>query len=102
VRVIKRLPLTQFATRWPAAAAPLDEWYRLTLKAEWRSFADVKALFGQTDRARVSSGATVLIFDIGGNKFRLIAGISYPKGKVYVLRILTHKEYDREIWKAQL
>lgn len=87
---------------WPAAARPLDEWYRLTREAEWSSFVDVKRVFGQTDQARVSSGATALIFDIGGNKFRLIANVSYRKGKVYVLRILTHKEYDRELWKAQL
>jgi mRNA interferase HigB len=100
MRIIKRLPLRQFSARWPAAAAPLNEWYRLTLKAEWKNFADVKATFGQTDQARVASGATVLIFDIGGNKFRLIAGVSYPK--LYVLQIMTHKKYDKELWKRQL
>jgi mRNA interferase HigB len=102
MRIIKRLPLLQFAAKWPAAAGPLNEWYRLTLKANWNNFADVKRTFGQTDQARVGSGATVLIFDIGGNKFRLIAGVSDPKGKIYVLRIYTHKEYDRELWKKQL
>lgn len=42
------------------------------------------------------------IFDIGGNKFRLIAAIHYNTGKVFVLRVLTHKEYDAERWKDQL
>jgi mRNA interferase HigB len=102
MRIIKRLPLRQFSVTWPPAAAPLNPWYHLTLKADWKSFADVKATLGQTDQTRVESGATVLIFDIGGNKFRLIAAVSYPKRKVYVLRIMTHKEYDKELWKRQL
>jgi mRNA interferase HigB len=69
-----------------------------------RSFADVIATFGRTDTAKVKSGQTVCIFDIGGNKFRLVAFISYAKGKVYVLRVMTHKEYDpgRQRWKEEL
>jgi mRNA interferase HigB len=102
VRVIKRGPLVEFGRRWPAAAAPLDFWYRIASKAQWRNFAEVKQAFGQTDLTKVSSGNTVAIFDIGGNKFRLIARISYEKSKVYVLRVLTHKEYDANKWKAEL
>jgi mRNA interferase HigB len=94
--------LKEFSERWPASATPLDDWLRQTAKSFWSNFADVKATFGQTDQTRVSSGARVLIFDIGGNKFRLVAAVSYPKGKVYVLKVMTHKEYDRGNWKAQL
>ncbi|HZL35768.1 MAG TPA: type II toxin-antitoxin system HigB family toxin [Tepidisphaeraceae bacterium] len=60
------------------------------------------ATFGQTDQAKVSSGRQVCIFDIGGNNYRLIAAIHYNTGKVFVLRILTHKEYDSEKWKREL
>jgi mRNA interferase HigB len=102
MRVIKRLALQQFWERWPTARQPLENWYRDATAANWKSFPQVKETFGQTDSAKVGSGNTVAIFDIGGNKFRLIAKISYEKGKVYVLRVLTHKEYDREIWKHQL
>ena len=102
VRVIKRMPLQRFWEKWPAAEQPLKDWYRDTRKARWRNFPDVKATFGQTDQAKVASGNTVAIFDIGGNKYRLIAKISYQKGKVYVLRVLTHKEYDAQNWKKQL
>ena len=104
VRIITWRALREFGRHWPAAATPLREWYKLTLAASWRSFSDVKATFGQTDQARVRSGQTVCIFDIGGNKFRLIAYISYRKGKVYVLRILTHREYDKgnQSWKKEL
>jgi mRNA interferase HigB len=102
MHVIKRLPLLNFGRLHPRAVAPLDEWFRLAEHSTWRNFADVRRSFGQTDVARVESGNTVCVFDIGGNKFRLIAKVSYEKGKVYVLRILTHKEYDTGKWKAEL
>ncbi|HEY8667228.1 MAG TPA: type II toxin-antitoxin system HigB family toxin [Tepidisphaeraceae bacterium] len=102
MRIIKRQPLTDFAARWPAATAPLEAWFSLTRKVVWRNFQEVRATFGQTDQVKVASGHSVAVFDIGGNKYRLIAAISYPKQKVYVLRILTHKEYDRMFWRKQL
>jgi mRNA interferase HigB len=104
VRIITWRALREFGEKWPTSAAPLREWYALTLAATWRNFADVKATFGQTDRARVRSGQTVCVFDIGGNKFRLVAFVSYVKGKVYVLRLMTHKEYDKggQRWKDEL
>jgi mRNA interferase HigB len=79
VRVIKKMPLQLFWERWPAAEEPLRAWYRGARRASWRNFAEVKTSFGQTDVAKVDSGNTVAIFDIGGNKFRLIAKISYEK-----------------------
>lgn len=104
MRIITWRALRQFGEKWPAANGPLRDWYKLTLRANWRNFADVRATFGQTDQAKVASGQTVCVFDIGGNKFRLIALISYAKGKVYVLRVMTHKEYDRgnQQWKRDL
>ena len=86
------------------AAGPLREWYKLALSASWHHFSDVKATFGQTDQAKVASGQTVCVFDIGGNKFRLVAFVSYHKGKVYVLRVMTHREYDKgnQRWKEDL
>jgi mRNA interferase HigB len=104
MRIITRRPLAEFGYRQPAAVAPLQEWYKLTSAAMWHNFADVKNTFGQTDQVKVKSGQTVCVFDIGGNKFRLIAFISYTRGKVYVLRIMTHKEYDKgnQKWKSEL
>jgi mRNA interferase HigB len=104
VRIITWRPLRIFGQKFPIAAAPLREWFALTELATWRNFADVKSTFGQTDQAKVASGQTVCVFDIGGNKFRLVAFVSYAKGKVYVLRVMTHKEYDKgnQRWKQQL
>jgi mRNA interferase HigB len=104
VWIIAMRPLLEFGQKWPAAVSPLRAWYKLTEAATWRNFADVRATFGQTDQVKVKSGQTVCVFDIGGNKFRLVAFVSYAKGKVYVLRVLTHKEYDRgqQQWKDEL
>ena len=96
--------LREFGEKWPSAGAALEDWYKITRRATWRNFSDVKATFGQTDQAKVRSGQTVCMFDIGGNKFRLVAFVSYAKQKVYVLRVMTHKEYDKgnERWKDEL
>ena len=104
VRIITWRALREFGDKWPAAAAPLRDWYKLTLRATWRSFAGVKATFGQTDQVKVRSGQSVCVFDIGRNKLRLVAFVSYAKGKVYVLRVMTHREYDKgnQQWKDQL
>jgi mRNA interferase HigB len=104
VRIITWRVLREFGKKWPASASPLAEWYKITQRARWRSFADVRATFGQTDQVRVRSGQTVCVFDIGGNKFPLVAFVSYAKGKVYVLAVMTHKEYDKgsQRWKDEL
>ena len=102
MRVISRKRLLEFSDAHPAAVRPLVEWYAKATAARWSSFPQVKQTFAQTDQARVASGNTVAIFDIGGNKFRLIAAIHYKAQIVYVLRILTHRECDRTTWKEQL
>ncbi len=82
----------------------MRDWYVLAERATWASFADVKATFGRTDQVKVRSGQTVCVFNIGGNKFRLVAFVSYVKGKVYLLRVMTHQEYDKgnQQWKKDL
>lgn len=104
MRIITWRALKVFGQRFPAAAAPLREWYRITSHARWRSFTDIRSTFGQTDLAKVGSGQTVCVFDIGGNKFRLVAFVSYAKSKVYGLRVMTQKEYDgrNQRWKQEL
>jgi mRNA interferase HigB len=104
VRIITWRMLREFGSRWPASVGPIREWYGVTQRATWRNFTEVKATFGQTDQAVVRSGQRVCIFDIGGNKFRLVAFVSYAKRKVYVLRVMTHKEYDKsgQRWKQDL
>ena len=82
---------------------PLRLWYAKTKSAAWETPADVKQTFGaNVDFVKVASGNNVAVFDIGGNKYRLVAAIHYDHGRVFVLRVMTHREYERQRWKAEL
>jgi mRNA interferase HigB len=102
MRIIKRTMLTQFAQRCPDASDPLDRWYRIARRARWANLAEVRIVFPHADIARVASGNRVTVFNIGGNKYRLITAIHYNRQIIYTLRLLTHSEYSRGKWKEQL
>ena len=75
----------------------------MTRKARWQHFQDVKALFGQTDvTADTKSKRTATIFDIGGNKYRIITLIDYTRQTVLVTHVMDHKEYDKGNWKTEI
>lgn len=69
---------------------PLEAWYRETLQADWADPHAVKAQFGS---ASILKGNRV-VFNIAGNKYRLVTKINYPYRIVYVRFIGTHSEYD--------
>jgi mRNA interferase HigB len=102
VRIVALKRLRLFWREFPDAAKPLQRWYADVQTAQWRNFQDIRRMYNTVDSCRVSSGNTVAIFDIGGNKYRLIAAVHYNTGVLYVLRIMTHREYDRELWKERL
>jgi mRNA interferase HigB len=102
MRVISLKALKAFWRRHADAETSLKLWYKATLAASWRNFMEVRRTFNSADTATVWSGNTVVIFDVGGNKYRLVAAIHYNTGCVYVLRVMTHREYGMEKWKQQL
>ena len=77
-------------------------WYKVTKAAKWRNRGDARSTFGHAGIVRVGSGRTAVVLNIGGNKSRLIAAIHFDRETVYVLRVLTHKEYTRGKWKEEL
>ncbi len=91
VQIIARRTLRLFWDDHPQAETPLRTWYALVLQAKWAGTADVKATFGTADFAADNR----IIFDIGGNKFRLIVHVFYSYSRVLVKFIGTHAEYDR-------
>ncbi len=95
MHVISPKMLREFAAIHPDAQSPLTSWRRIAKAAEWQDFPDVKLEFGK----RVDRYKQFVIFDIGGNKYRLIAVIHYNRGRVYIRHVLTHAEYDRGKWK---
>ena len=96
MHVVSRKALLEFASVHSDAFEPLDRWYRITKRADWAHFPEVRADFPAADTYR-----TLTIFDIKGNDYRLIAEINYRRGTVFVREILTHKNYDRGAWKAR-
>lgn len=94
VHVITRRRLREFAARHREAAGQLESWYAIVSKTDFASFADIRRSFVTADKV-----GKFTVFDIGGNKYRLIAAIHYDRGKVYIRHVLTHAEYDRGKWK---
>jgi len=94
VRIISERRLSEFASRYSDAAAALANWKRAVRASRWDHQADVKAQFHDSDLV-----ADKTVFNIAGNRYRLIAYISFATGIVYIKDILTHKDYDKGGWK---
>lgn len=94
MHVISRKRLNEFAKLHPYAKNALAQWYRLIRQNEFASFAALRELFPSADQV-----GKLTVFNIGGNKVRLIAAIHYNRRKVYIRAVLTHAEYDEERWK---
>ena len=85
-----------------AAVTPMADWTAKTTAALWKNFGDVRATFASVSSVRVESGRTLFIFNVGGNRFRLVTAISYPAGIVVVHVLMTHATYDKDKWKGSL
>ena len=92
MRVIAKRTLRQFwqQAKYADAKGPLQAWHAEALKATWRTPQDVKGQFGT---ASILKGARV-VFNIGGNKYRLVVAMDYGRQACYVKFIGTHKQYD--------
>jgi mRNA interferase HigB len=92
MQIVARRALKAFWESHPTAQAALVLWYKRVRQAEWTGPADVKEMFGTTVDF-VSDNR--LIFDIGGNKFRLIVHVAHPFKRVLIKFVGTHREYDK-------
>lgn len=95
MRIISEKRLRQFWAKYPNSKTPLQNWLRTTYKADWNSFSDVKNSFNHSDIYN-----NCVIFDVGGNNYRLIAKIKYEYKIVYIRFVLTHSEYDNNVWQS--
>ncbi len=94
MHVISRKRLNDFAERNSDTRASLVHWYRLMRQSDFSNFVELRAVFPSADQV-----GKLTVFNIGGNKVRLIAAIHYNRRKVYVRSVLTHAEYDEQSWK---
>jgi mRNA interferase HigB len=94
MKIIGNSALRAFAAEHPQADAPLKGWRRSVEKNRYANWSDLKASFNSVDRV-----GDLVVFDIGGNKYRLISYIRFEKQIVYIKAVLTHQEYDKGAWK---
>jgi mRNA interferase HigB len=93
MRIIAKRTLRQFWEAHPRgseARTPLQVWYSTATNADWAEPADVKATYGDASILKNSR----VVFNIGGNRFRLVARINYPYRVIYIRFVGTHEEYD--------
>jgi mRNA interferase HigB len=94
MHVISRKVLRDFWDRYPDSQNPLTRWYTIVRKTTFKDFNELRATFPSADWVE-----GLIVFNIGGNKYRLIAAIHFNRGRVYIRHVLTHREYDQGNWK---
>src|SRR5262245_60731528 len=99
MRVISLRPLREFWAKHPDAGAPLRAWYSTALGAEWKNLQDVRATYPHADAVKAKDGSVLTVFNVSGNKYRLITRIRYDYQLVNVREVLKHADYDRGKWK---
>lgn len=92
MQVIALRTLRRFWARHPQAERPLRAWYALVSRAEWRRPVDVETEFGTTVDFVADNR---IVFDIGGNKYRLVVHVAYAYRRILIRFVGTHAEYDR-------
>ena len=98
MRVISEKPLREFAKKYADAKTPLEAWLKLVRHGHFQNLAKLKQTFPSVDMVPVKD-LDFYVFNIGGNKYRLIAAIHFNTQILFVRHILTHSEYDSGKWK---
>ena len=93
MRVIARPALINFYSRPDCSDAeqPLNTWYHEAKRPNWRSWTDIKEKYGSASILKNNR----VVFNIGGNKYRLVVKINYPAQIIYIRFVGTHQEYDK-------
>jgi mRNA interferase HigB len=94
MHVISYKRIRQFYRDHADAQVPLDNWFRLASQATWQNLIDVQSLFPSAEAVE-----NFTVFNIRGNRYRLIVAIHYERQIIYIKYVLTHAEYDKEKWK---
>ena len=102
MRVIALTRLREFWQLHSDAEGWLTAWYAVARAAQWQSLVDVRQTYSHADSVKVTSDRTVIVFNVCGNKYRMVVAIHYNTGVIYVLRMLTHHEYSKGAWKESL
>ncbi len=94
MHVISFKNLREYAQTHADSQEALNNWYKVAVKAKWSKLVEVQQVFPKAEAV-----GNFTVFNIKGNKYRLIVSIDYLGQLIYIKYILTHGEYDKEDWK---
>ena len=94
MRVISRRAIRTFSERHTDALGPLAHWANAVESADWRTPGDARKTFNTADFV-----SNLAVFDVGGNKYRVITFVQYRRKLVYIKEVLTHHEYGKGAWR---
>lgn len=97
MHVISEKKLKTFWEAHPDAKTPLKAWYSLLSSGQYSNTSELKASFGSVDLIKRNSH----VFNIGGNKYRILANMEFQKQQIYILEVMTHAQYDTDFWKSK-
>lgn len=86
--------LREYAENYSDCQEALSNWYKVATKAKWQNLVEVQQVF-----LKAEAVGNFTVFNIKGNKYRLIVSIDYEGQLIYIKYILSHAEYDKENWK---
>ncbi len=102
MRITAESRVRAYCEQYPDAAAALGAFLTVARAARWRNLQEMRLTYPHADAVEAGSGRTLTVFNIRGNHYRLVTAIHYNTGRLFVLRFLTHAEYDRDAWKESL
>ena len=94
MHVISYRKIREFTQKYTSSRSVLDNWYKIASKANWSNLIEVQSVFPSAEAV-----GNFTIFNIKGNKYRLIVSIDYEHQLIYLKYILTHADYDKNQWK---
>lgn len=95
MHVISRKALLEFSRRHPDSRTALDTWFHILETNQFDNFEELRKIFPSTDNVD-----DLYVFNISGNKYRLVASIHFNRRKIYIRYVMTHSEYDKGKWKV--
>lgn len=94
MHIISRKALQTFWDQYPDSKTALIRWFKIVSNTNFDSLDTLRSVFPSADKV-----GDLIVFNIGGNKYRLIASVHFNRGKVYIRHVLSHKAYDEGKWK---
>jgi mRNA interferase HigB len=96
MRIVSEKTVRNWAARHPDAENWLKGWIKTAERADWTSLRDVRRQYPHADGVPVASGRIATVFNVSGNKYRMVTSIHYNRGIVFTLFLLTHAEYSKD------